>query len=131
MSNVRAHMKQSRAKGREIALLIGLIIAVTVIAGFIYDLGGPSGNRLKYFALLASLGGLLGTSIALDGRSDIAAMDSTPLRIGLSALFGAAAMLVVWSWLPDFPVATCLIIGAVIGAILGFFGWDWAKHVDF
>ena len=124
-------MKLSRAKGREIALIVGLVIAATVIAGFIYDLGGPAGNRLKYVALLASLGGLLGTSIALDGRSDIAAMDSTLLRVGLSAAFGASAMFVVGSWLPSIPVATCLVIGTVIGAVLGFFGWDWAKHVDF
>ena len=124
-------MKSSRSKGREIAVVVGLVIAATVIAGFIYDLGGPAGNRLKYIALLASLGGLIGSSIALDGRSDMAAMDSTSLRIALSTLFGASAMTVVWSWLPNTPLATCLIIGAVIGAILGFFGWDWVKHVDF
>ena len=124
-------MKDSRPYWLRAIPVIGLGIALFVVMGVLYELGGPSGHRLLFVALLASLGGLFGSSLALDGRSDLAVADAPILRVAASAIFGCCATLVAWRWLPGTSMTLWLAGGAVAGCILGWFGWEWAKHVDF
>ena len=124
-------MKDSRPYWLRAIPVIGLGIALFVVMGVLYELGGPSGHRLLFVALLPSLGGLFGSSLALDGRSDLAVADAPILRVAASAIFGCCAALVAWRWLPGTSMTLWLAGGAVAGCILGWFGWEWAKHVDF
>jgi hypothetical protein len=124
-------MKDSRPYWLRALPVVGLGIALFVVMGVLYELGGPSGHRLLFVALLASLGGLFGSSLALDGRSDLAVKDAPILRVVASAIFGCCAALVAWRWLPGTSMTLWLAAGAVAGCILGWFGWGWAKHVDF
>jgi hypothetical protein len=124
-------MRDSRPYWLRAIPVVGLGIALFVVMGVLYELGGPSGHRLLFVALLASLGGLLGSSLALDGRSDLAVADAPLLRIASSAVFGCCVALVAWRWLPESSLLLWLVAGATLGCILGWFGWGWAKHVDF
>jgi hypothetical protein len=124
-------MKDSRPYWLRAIPVVGLGIALFVVMGVLYELGGPSGHRLLFVALLASLGGLFGSSLALDGRSDLAVTDAPVLRVAASAIFGSCTALVGWRWLPGTSMILWLAAGAVAGCILGWFGWGWAKHVDF
>jgi len=124
-------MKDSRPYWLRAIPIVGLGIALFVVVGVLYELGGPSGHRLLFVALLASLGGLFGSSLALDSRSELAVADAPILRVAASVVFGCCAALVVWRWLPETSMTLWLAVGAVAGGILGWFGWRWAKHVDF
>jgi hypothetical protein len=124
-------MKDSRPYWLRAIPVVGLGIALFVVVGVLYELGGPSGHRLLFVALLASLGGLFGSSLALDGRSDLAVTDAPLLRVAVSAVFGCCATLVAWRWLPGSSLPLWLSAGAIAGCILGWFGWGWAKHVNF
>ena len=124
-------MKDTRPYWLRAIPVVGLGIALFVVVGVLYELGGPSGHRLLFVALLASLGGLFGSSLALDGRSDLAVVDAPMLRVMASAVFGCFAALVAWRWLPGSSLLLWLSAGVTVGCILGWFGWGWAKHVNF
>ena len=124
-------MKNARPTWRSVVPVIGLGVVAFVVIGLLYELGGPPGNRVLFAALLASLGGIYGSCLALDGRSAIAVADAPLLRTILSAVFGGCVALVVWRWLPETSWLFWLATGAPAGGILGFFGWRWARHVSF
>ena len=106
-----------------------------VAAGFFQavtsDSWGQWAALLNVGVLLAVLGALYGTVLALDSRSDLAVIDRPGLRTALCAFFGASAVFVVWSWFPANFGPGWLSAGVVVGAGLGWFGWRWAKYVDF
>ena len=124
-------MKVSRPLWLRAVPVIGLGIALFVVMGILYELGGPPGHRLLFVALLISCGGLFGSAIALDRRSSLAIADAPLLRVALSLVFGSCAGLVASQWLPGTSLLLWLAAGATVGCILGWFGWGWAKHVDF
>ena len=96
-------MKDSRPYWLRAIPVVGLGVALFVVMGVLYELGGPSGHRLLFVALLASLGGLFGSSLALDGRSDLAVTDAPILRVAASAVFGCCTALVGWQLAVDVP----------------------------
>jgi hypothetical protein len=83
-------------------------------------------------------GALLGTIMALD-RSEpnpfprwlVRTFHAPMLRTVLCSCIGTAMVAVVWSWHHDSFSRVWLIAGGVTGGILGWFGWRWAKYVDF
>jgi hypothetical protein len=81
--------------------------------------------------LFAVCGTLYGVVAALDATSGMSSTDHRPARTLICAVLGAVAVLVVWSWQPGSFSAAWAILGALAGATLGWFGWRWAKHVDF
>ena len=120
-----------------IASIVAIGIAAFIVGGIIHGSGSLPGDGftwigvLKLLALLASLGALYGVVLALDVRSEMAVADMPRLRTALCAVAGAAAVLVVWFWFPGKFSLTWLAAGAAAGAALGWYGWRWARHVDF
>lgn len=121
--------------------LLGAV--VFVVGVFISLLGSvPLGNwdaLLHVSILFAILGALYGTIIALDRSADTAPIsrrfvrtfDAPLLRIVVCATLSGAAVIFVRSWHPSsFPVSWALV-GTVVGGVLGWFGWRWAKYVEF
>jgi hypothetical protein len=115
-----------------ISLIVVAGAAVFVAGAFIHGAGSvPLVTVAKVSAPFAALGLIFGAAFALDGRSDLAVADMPRLRTFLSAAFGAAAVLAVWSWIPGQLHLAWLSAGALLGAVLGWYGWRWAQHVDF
>ncbi|XVJ70757.1 MAG: hypothetical protein HEQ39_14910 [Rhizobacter sp.] len=120
-----------------------LMSAAVVAAMFISALGSvPLGNwnaLLHVAALFAVFGALLGVIMALDRSAEpiflpmwlSAPFDAPATRTTICAALGAAAVLVVWSWHPHRFALTWLVPGAAVGGALGWWGWRWAKYVDF
>ena len=86
---------------------------------------------LRVVVLFALLGSIFGTAVTLDARSDLSVRDHPRVRTGLSAVLGAAVVFVCWSWYPSNFHPAWSLSGAAMGAVLGWFGWRWAQHVDF
>jgi hypothetical protein len=116
-------------------LIFGILF---VLAGFFHALtAAPGTGSISWrsigllAAFLASLGALYGSVVVLDQRSGMAVGHHPFWRVVLAAVFGAATVFIVWSWNPgNFDVAWSAG-GFVIGAILGWYGWRWARYVDF
>jgi len=111
---------------------------VFVFAAFLSALGSPPGTgslNWKSVGLLAaffaSLGALYGSIAVTDQRSGMAIGNYPYWRVLLGAGFGATTVFVVWSWNPNNFAVVWSAVGAVVGAILGWYGWKWAKHVNF
>jgi hypothetical protein len=74
-------------------------------------------------------GAIYGVAASLDARSPRAHGDHPVLRTVISSVLGGVGVLVVWSWFPENFHPIWASSGAVVGAIAGWFGWAWAKHV--
>ena len=118
-----------------LVLFFGIVF---VVAAFLSSLGSAPGSGSVSWkgvgllaAFFASLGALYGSVIALDPRSGMSLGNNPIWRTLLSAIFGAITVLVVWSWSPDNFSSIWLVAGASIGGVLGWFGWRWARYVDF
>jgi hypothetical protein len=99
--------------------------------GSVFPAAITSGALLKLMVPLASLGALFGVVLALDARSGVSVADMRWLRVVLCAVAGgfivfAAAF--ASSAHIDFP---WYALGSGFGAVLGWFGWQWARFVDF
>lgn len=117
--------------------------AVFVVGAFISALGSvPLGNweaLIHVAALFAIFGALYGTILALDRSADplpfarklLRTCDAPLLRTAVCAAIGTCAVLFVWTWNPNSFAPGWAVLGAVAGAVLGWFGWRWAKYVDF
>jgi hypothetical protein len=92
---------------------------------------GPWGFVAHLAALIAIAGAIYGTVIALDGRSGSAVSNHSTARVALCAAFGTAATYVLWTWHPSSFSLWWIVAGAGAGAMLGWYGWRWAKHVNF
>lgn len=117
------------------ALVFGLVF---VFAAFLTALGSaPGTGELNWTtagslaAFFASLGALYGCVVALDERSEMAIGSHPAWRVTLSAGFGATTVLVVWSWNPSNFDLMWTVAGAAVGGVLGWYGWRWARYVDF
>lgn len=81
--------------------------------------------------LFTILGAFYGTIVALDRESGMAKEDRPLLRSVLCGALGATAVLLVQVWPPQSFNSPGPATGFLIGALLGFLGWSWAKYVDF
>lgn len=109
---------------------LGFVVALA-LDGLTYL---PWGNWHAVFniALLFSvLGAYYGAVIGLDSRAGVSKLEHPVLRAALCGVLASTAVLLVQSW----PPHTFNIAGPVtsffIGAVLGWFGWSWAKFIDF
>ena len=109
---------------------MGIGLGIFILVGYVFELGGPAGHRLSYLALVVSLGSIFGTVLALDVRSGVAVADMPTLRSAMCTAFGICAAIVVRHWLPQTPLTMWIAIGAAAGAILGWSGWIWARHIN-
>jgi len=94
----------------------------------------PWGNWhavLNLGLLFAVLGAFYGTIVALDHESGMSYAERPLLRTVLCSALGSAAVLLVQAWPPQTFNSIGPITGLLIGGMLGWLGWTWAKYVDF
>jgi len=124
-----------RYKWLGVIAVVALFSALFLFSAFVYSLGSWSFGQWKTVVhvglLFLVLGALYGSVAALDSRSPLSLGNHEFVRSLLCALFGAAAVLVVWSWQPASFDKLWAFIGGAAGAVLGWLGWRWARHVDF
>jgi hypothetical protein len=127
-----------RHKWLSVLALIVLFGVLFVFAAFLTTLGSAPGTGSLNWksvglvaAFFASLGALYGSVAALDERSGMSVGNHPFWRVVLGAGFGATTAFVVWSWNPSNFDVSWTTTGAVAGAILGWYGWRWARYVDF
>ena len=90
-------------------------------------------------ALFSVFGALYGTVVVLDRTSGlqlksrvlIRTFHLPKLRVALGAIWGGLAVYLAQHLLGKPVPLPPLILGATVGALLGWFGWRWARHVDF
>ncbi|MGO9039884.1 MAG: hypothetical protein ACLQKH_18035 [Steroidobacteraceae bacterium] len=103
-----------------------------VVTEFLSLIGsGPWGSVVHLTALFAIAGAIYGTVIALDSRSGQAVSNLSAARVALCATFGAAATYILWAWHPSSFSIWWSVAGAIAGAMIGWYGWRWAKHINF
>jgi hypothetical protein len=93
----------------------------------------------KLAALFATLGALYGAIIALDLSAPrvlapwnwIQQVEAPAARTVVCAALGTTAAWVVWSFSPLSFGLAWVAVGTSLGAALGWYGWRWAKHIDF
>jgi hypothetical protein len=113
-----------------------LFFALAFVIGLLLNsLGSVAwGNWIGILNLslfFAALGAYYGTIVALDHRSEMTTADHPVLRTALCGVLGAILVLLVQAWPPQSFNAPWPVAGAVVGGVLGWFGWSWAKHIDF
>jgi len=86
---------------------------------------------LRLFALLAAIGGLLGSIVALDRHSPFCVADRPWLRAGLCAVFAVVIVLCGRHPAPAALPLDVLAFTALVGAILGGLGWAWARVIEY
>jgi hypothetical protein len=111
------------------ALILAVFFAVlTGAAAFLYATpwaGASSQSLMLWVASFGCFGFLLGGIYAFDPESELKIRPSSTGRIA----FGVTASLILsalWRW----PLEGVALAG-LIGAVLGYAGMAWAKHVDF
>ena len=116
--------------------------AIFIIGIIIHSLGSVSFGSWLVLRDIASffavIGAFYGSIIALDRSADFAwpkgkffrRINAPYLRTGVCSLLGAGAVAIVQVW-HGAIIFIWLFVGAAAGAILGWFGWRWAKYVDF
>lgn len=80
---------------------------------------------------VAVLGAFFGTIVALDRESGMTEEDRPLLRTVLCGALAATAVLLVQAWPPHTFDPLGPVTGFLIGALLGWLGWSWAKFIDF
>ena len=142
-------MKRAAARVRAL-LRLALVIALTsfafalffFLAMLLYGLGMPEYGLLGFLpagALFSVAGALFGTIISLDDgtsgnaplKPSIRKLGARRLRVALCALWGALAVVVADALFRQPVSVPPILIGSAVGATLGWFGWRWAKYVDF
>ncbi|MCY0911240.1 hypothetical protein [Massilia antarctica] len=126
------------AKALVIILLfvVVFVVAVTLTGLFSLSWLNWNGERWNWHDVLQSvgtltvLGGYYGTIGAFDARSTIAVADQPLLRTLSCGALGAVAVLVTQAWPPETASNAVVAAGAVVGGVLGWLGWAWAKYVN-
>jgi len=120
-------------------LVVLASIAFFGLAGFVYVLLEVPGSQawarwdviLRVGAFFASLGCIFGAALALDGRSGGPVGDHPVWRTAICAFFGAVTVLTMWWPIPENFHPAWSLMGAIVGAGLGWLGWSWAKYVEY
>jgi uncharacterized membrane protein YfcA len=81
--------------------------------------------------VFGAFGAGYGIIVALDGESGMSYGDHPALRTFLCAIVGAGVVLLIASWHSGAVAPEWAVLGAGVGAVGGFFGWSWARYVDF
>jgi hypothetical protein len=120
--------------GSAVLFFIGMLLNL-----FLDVLDRPLSSLLYMGALFSVFGALYGTIAALDESSDfrikvrplIRTFELPKLRAGIGAGWGLLAVFLATHLADRTATTTSLVVGAAVGGVLGWFGWRWAKHVDF
>lgn len=127
---------------RSAVAVIGLMVlaaAAAAIALTLFILGADlfkDGGLITLFpldvyAFFSTIGSIVGAIAALDARCSIAVCESKRVRTLLCAFLGAAAGAIASSWTIFSPLESGIMIGSAAGAVAGYFGWGWARYLDF
>jgi len=140
---VAAHARRTARAVAAALCFAALGAALFVVGVFIHSLGTFPVDHwhalLPVTTLFAILGAIYGTIVAFDRTAQapslpswfIRRFESPLLRTAICATLGALAVIVVRSLVEgSFPTAW-LLVGVGAGAVLGWYGWRWAKFVDF
>lgn len=140
----------SRFVPRSPALRIAALVALAVVIGAVYlvlqstlDLPSRTASAphtIDWHATLAGLlvvagfgallGGFFGSILALDRDSPLCIVDRPWLRSGLCAAFAVLLVLFVNGLRHAAPAAEVLWLAALVGALLGWLGWTWARIIE-
>ena len=93
----------------------------------------------KLAALFALFGALYGAIIALDPTAPrvlapwtwIQQVEARRVRTLVCGVLGTTAVWVASTFGPSGFSQAWLLLGTIAGAILGWYGWRWARYVDF
>jgi hypothetical protein len=127
----------SRPRWLKALVLIVLCASGFVLAAALHGAGSVSASSLtsaawlKLGAIFASLGALFGVVLALDARSGVSIADARWLRVALCAVAGGSVVFAFSFALSAHVGFSWYATGAACGAALGWFGWQWARFVDF
>jgi uncharacterized membrane protein YozB (DUF420 family) len=143
-------MRRSAARTRAALRLLASIAAFAIVFAVIFFIGmllstltdiidKPLSAILSAGALFSVFGALYGTIAVLDessafrGRfgSIVRTYHFPKVRAALGALWGIFAVLLATHLVDKSASMAALAIAASIGALLGWYGWRWAKYVDF
>lgn len=123
------------------AMIFSFALAVVMLLhAWSADLLAPIAGVIPFVLLFATLGGMYGTVVALDGSAPrigapkgwIKQIDSPRLRAGLCALLGIAAGTVIWVMSrKSFDWNWIVLAGGLSGAVFGWLGWKFAKYINF
>jgi hypothetical protein len=143
LSRVAAHVRRT-ARAAFTALCFAVFGAALFVVGvFIHSLGTFPVDHwnalLPVTSLFAILGAIFGTIVAFDRTAQAPSLpwrflrrfESPTLRTTICAALGALAVVVVRSLVEGAFPAAWLFVGGIAGAVLGWYGWRWAKFVDF
>jgi hypothetical protein len=126
-----------------VAVFAALAAGAVVVAMFASALGTVEFQNwvalLHIAPVFALFGATLGTIMALDCSAQptllprwVAVPFNAPrTRAALCAAWGAGAVALFRSWSPETVTLSWVFAGAVVGFALGWWGWRWAKYVDF
>ena len=117
--------------------------AALVVAMVVGALGTIESAYLLLFTKLAALfalfGALYGAIIALDPTAPrvlapwtwIQQVEARRVRTLVCGVLGTTAVWVASTFGPSGFSQAWLLLGTIAGAILGWYGWRWARYVDF
>jgi hypothetical protein len=117
-------LKHELVKGILLAIGVGVLLAgYAVVEVVLYS--HALGAVLLMAASFGCFGLLLGGILAFDEMSEIKVRNHVGLRMCFGCVSGAALSL-LWQWPSE-----ALLLSAITGTALGYFGMKWAQYVDF
>jgi hypothetical protein len=126
-----------------IAIYVSFFAVAFVVATVASGAGSVPNAPLIAFTRVglwfAVIGAIYGTVVALDRaapqipalRRVLRPFHSPTLRAAICGALGALAVWLVWSPDPQSFAFAWLPVGAALSALLGWFGWRWARYIDF
>jgi len=120
------------------ALAFGILAGISNAAAPAWFAGQPP-LFLIGASLFAVVGAMFGVIVALDRSADasfkfgrvLRRFDAPRFRMAVCAVLGALAVLLERLWQSASPTMPWLIAGCVVGAFLGWFGWRWARLLQY
>jgi hypothetical protein len=121
------------------AALGAIVFVLAAALNLAFDLPLRVDAWLQVTSLFAVLGATYGVVVALDRSADfpprfrriVRPVTAPVLRTAICAALGIGAVALVRSWLQPPFADPWLLVGAVAGGVFGWYGWRFAKYVDF
>lgn len=144
-----------RRKAARIRALLRIVVSIAVFAGafaVLFFVGAllsvvadpnlinrPISTIITAGMLFSVIGALFGTIIVLDSSagfpvrigSVVRTFNLRGLRTAMGAVWGAFAVYLANYLTGGTLSALALVIGSLVGAVLGWLGWRWARYIDF
>jgi hypothetical protein len=120
--------------------LFGCVFVVAAIVSLLPDtLYAPLSVFNDAGLLFLVLGAAYGTIVALDRsapkviamRKWLKPFHSPYLRAMVCSALGTAAAWVIWRMASHAFSVPWVLVGTVLGFLFGWFGWRWARYIDF